>query len=140
MTAWWLTDDCLMTAWWLPDDCLMTDCWLPDDCLMTVWWCVRGGPETNKMTQTFLLNENYIDHQNSEFNEWMRIVFLWLFKNAFSIHKDHYCLVNHASQTREDEIFVLQGDWNTPTLSEQVLEKKVTSKKQYGVFPPLPLS
>ena len=57
----------------------------------------------------------------------------------FSIHKDHYCLVNHASQTREDEIFVLQGDWNTPTLSEQVLEK-VPSKKQYGVFPPLPLS
>ena len=38
MTAWWVSNDCLMTAWWLPDDCLMTAYWLPDDYLMNAWW------------------------------------------------------------------------------------------------------
>ena len=67
-------------------------------------------------------------------NEWKLFFYDYFLKMHFSIHKDHYCLVNHASQTREDEIFVLQGDWNTPTLSEQVLEKKSLPKNNTVFF------
>ena len=36
MTAWWLSDACLVNAW-----LTVVAWWLPSDCLMTAWWLLN---------------------------------------------------------------------------------------------------